>query len=136
MDVCCGLPMVARLQSVYSEENAVLIHDVPLLVCPTCQSSTIAPCFELDYQMYAYNCGTDRLRTASLADAVGEERILAFLEKYPEDIRCHMGVRVIPEQIDILLDLLNLAIRSNDVLWQTELKKKLLFLQTQMLKQL
>jgi hypothetical protein len=130
MDICCGLTMVARLRSVYSEEEAVWIHDVPWLICPTCHSSLIAPDIELDYQMFAHHCATDGVKEASLADAIGEEKILAILERYPEDQRCLQGVRVIPEQIDFLLDLFNLAIRTNDKVWQAELKEKLQLLQS------
>jgi YgiT-type zinc finger domain-containing protein len=125
MDICCGLTMVARLQSVYAEEDAVLIHDVPLLVCPTCHSSFIAPEIELDYLMFAHYCATDGVKAASLSHAIGEEKIFSILERYPEDLRCRKGVRVVSEQIDILLDLLNLAIQTKDAVWQEELKEKL-----------
>ncbi|MDB5083739.1 MAG: hypothetical protein JWN30_625 [Bacilli bacterium] len=120
MDICCGLTMVARLENVYSE-GGVLIQDVPLLVCPTCRRSQISPDILFDYQMYAYYCETDGARSGSLSKAIGEEKILHQLEKYPEDIRIQQKIRVIPEQIDNTLDLMNLADLIGDDRWHQEL---------------
>lgn len=124
MDNCCGLTMVARLQNVYTE-GSVLVQDVPLLFCPTCQYSLIAPDIELDYQLFAHNCETDGVRSGSLTDAAGEDKILAVLEKYPEDERIHTGQRVIREQFDITLDLLNFAQSMQDLEWSRELVERL-----------
>ncbi|GAX91435.1 hypothetical protein EFBL_3104 [Effusibacillus lacus] len=124
MDHCCGLTMVARLQDVYSE-NSVFIQDVPVLYCPTCQNSFIAPEIELDYHLFAHNCATDGLRSASLADAAGDDKILGILERYPEDIRIRTSQRVVQEQIDSTLDLLNVAKHMDDKVWQQELLERL-----------
>lgn len=125
MDYCCGLTMVGRLQNVYTE-GSVLIQDVPILFCPTCQHSVIAPDIELDYQMYVHHCETDGVRSGRLSDVVSDEKLLAVLEQYPEDERIRTGQRVIPEQIDTVLDLLNYAQSINDHEWGNELRNRLL----------
>lgn len=124
MDHCCGLTMVARLQNVFTE-GSVLMQDVPILFCPTCHHSLIAPEIEVDYQMFVHNCATDRVRSASLADAIGDEKILKILDLYPEDIRVKTGQRVVQEQIDSTLDLLNFAKQSGDDDWHRDLLERL-----------
>ncbi|WP_018132579.1 hypothetical protein [Effusibacillus pohliae] len=124
MDHCCGLTMVARLQNVFTE-GSVLMQDVPILFCPTCHHSVIAPEIELDYQIYAHHCATDGIRSASLPDAIGDERILQILDKYPEDIRVATGQRVVQEQIDMTLDLMNFAKQIDDQDWYQELVERL-----------
>jgi hypothetical protein len=124
MDHCCGLTMVARLQNVFTEES-VLVQDVPILFCPTCHHSLIAPDIELDYQLFVHNCTTDGVRSGSLPDAAGDEKILRILDRYPDDMRVKTGQRVLPEQIDSTLDLLNLAKQTNDVEWYRELMERL-----------
>ncbi|MFC4768767.1 hypothetical protein [Effusibacillus consociatus] len=124
MDHCCGLTMVARLQNVFTE-GSVLMQDVPILFCPTCHNSLIAPEIEMDYQLYAHNCAADGVRSASLPDAIGEEKILDILDRYPEDIRVKTGQRVIREQIDSTLDLLNFAKQLGEHEWCQELLERL-----------
>lgn len=124
MDYCCGLTMVARLQNVYTE-GSVLVQDVPMLFCPTCQHSIIAPDIELDYQMYVHNCETDGLRSGNLANVVSEEKILGILDKYPDDERVRTGQRVTQEQIDAALDLLHYAQQLQDNEWAYELLERL-----------
>lgn len=124
MDICCGLTMVARIENVYSE-GGVLIRDVPLLVCPTCHQSQICPDVLFDYQMYSHYCETDGLRSTSLIDAIGEDRILQQLEKYPEDARIQTHKRVLPEQMDQTLDLINLSNLIGDTLWHEELLERM-----------
>ncbi|BCJ85244.1 hypothetical protein skT53_02290 [Effusibacillus dendaii] len=116
--------MVARLQHIYTE-GGVLIQDVPVLFCPTCLHTEIAPDIEMDFHLFAHNCETDRVRSASLSDAVGDEKILQILEKYPEDERIRSNQRVLPEQIDATLDLMITAKQQNDQAWYNELVERL-----------
>lgn len=119
-DFCCGLTMVGVMNSMYSE-GGVLIHDVPMLVCPTCHNSHIAPDCELDFIMLSHNCETDRVKVSSLQEAVGEEKVNRVLGQYPEDERIRTGARVLPEQIDSTLDMINIAKLTGDEAWHEEL---------------
>jgi hypothetical protein len=123
-DFCCGLTMVGMMRSIYSE-GGVLIHDVPMLVCPTCHKSHVAPDIEFDYIMLAHYCETDRVRVTSLKEAVGPDKIRDVLKKYPEDDRVRTGRRVLPEQIDSLLDMINVAKTLEDQSWHQELLNQL-----------
>lgn len=123
MDLCCGMTMVSKLQSVYTEDG-VLIHDVAILYCPTCQSSHIVPEIEMDYTLFAHNCETDGIKSASLSDVLGEEKLMAVLERYPEDERVS-GIRVTKDQIDGYLDLLILARSIEDSQWCAEINEQL-----------
>jgi hypothetical protein len=119
-DFCCGLTMVVMMRSIYSE-GGVLVHDVPMLVCPTCHKSHIAPDIEFDYIMHTHNCETDRVKVTSLKEVVGTHKITAVQKKYPEDERTKTGRRVLPEQIDSILDLINVAKSMGDEEWHEEL---------------
>lgn len=123
-DFCCGLTMVGMMRSMYSE-GGVLIHDVPMLVCPTCHKSHVAPDIEFDYIMLAHYCETDRVRVTSMKEAVGPDKIRDVLKKYPEDDRVRTGRRVLPEQIDSLLDMINVAKTLEDQSWHQELLDQL-----------
>lgn len=122
--LCCGLSMIAIMRSVYSD-GGVLIHDVPLLCCPTCHRSHLAPELELDFIMLAHHAETDGVKVASLQEAIGSEKIEQVLRTYPEDERHRSGRRVLPEQIDSLLDMINLAKSLDDQKWQSELVEQL-----------
>ncbi|MFD2171381.1 hypothetical protein [Tumebacillus lipolyticus] len=122
--LCCGLSMIAIMRSVYSD-GGVLIHDVPLLCCPTCHRSHLAPELELDFIMLAHHAETDGVKVASLQEAIGSEKIEQVLHTYPEDERHRSGRRVLPEQIDSLLDMINLAKSLDDQKWQAELVEQL-----------
>ncbi len=122
--LCCGLSMIAIMRSVYSD-GGVLIHDVPLLCCPTCHRSHLAPELELDFIMLAHHAETDGVKIASLQEAIGSEKIEQVLRTYPEDERHRSGRRVLPEQIDSLLDMINLAKSLDDQKWQSELVEQL-----------
>ncbi|MDI3257821.1 MAG: hypothetical protein QJR01_08895 [Kyrpidia sp.] len=124
MDFCCGMTMVASLQNVYAE-GPVFIHDVPVLVCPTCNRWHIAPAVSSDFTMIAHNCATDGLREANFRELVGEDRVKEILEAYPPDERVLLDRRYIPDQVDALLDLINLARSTGDVEWEAELKDRL-----------
>jgi len=123
-DFCCGLTMVGVMSSMYSE-GGVLIHDVPMLVCPTCHQSHIAPDVELDYIMLSHNCETDRVKVSSLQEAIGSDKVHRVLKKYPEDERLRTGRRVLPEQIDSTLDMINIAKMTGDEAWHQELLNQL-----------
>ncbi|KEO82911.1 hypothetical protein [Tumebacillus flagellatus] len=123
-DFCCGMTMVALLRSIYSE-GGVLVHDVPMLVCPTCHKSHIVPDLEFDYIMLTHYCETDRVKVTSLRDAVGESKVADALSKYPEDERIRTGRRVVPQQIDSVLDLINVAKGMGDQTWHDELMEQL-----------
>ena len=123
-DFCCGLTMVAMLRSIYSE-GGVLIHDVPMLVCPTCHNSHVAPDVEFDFIMHAHNCETDRVKVTSLRDAVEISKLEEVQKKYPDDERMRTGRRVLPQQVDWLLDLINVAKKLGDDEWHDELMKQL-----------
>jgi hypothetical protein len=116
--------MVGMMRSMYSE-GGVLIHDVPMLVCPTCHKSHVAPDIEFDYIMLAHYCETDRVRVTSMKEAVGPDKIRDVLKKYPEDDRVRTGRRVLPEQIDSLLDMINVAKTLEDQSWHQELLDQL-----------
>jgi hypothetical protein len=118
--LCCGLTMVAIMRSVYSE-GGVLIHDVPMLVCPTCHKSHLAPELELDFVMLSHHAETDGVQIVSLQEAVGAAKVERVLKTYPEDERYRTGRRVLPEQIDSLLDLINMAKALGDQVWHEEL---------------
>ncbi|WP_232463349.1 hypothetical protein [Tumebacillus avium] len=122
--LCCGLTMNAIMRSVYSE-GGVLIHDVPMLVCPTCHKSHLAPELELDFIMLAHHAETDGVKIASLQEAIGSDKIDRVLSAYPEDERHRTGRRVLPEQIDSLLDMINMAKSLGDETWHTELLAQL-----------
>lgn len=123
-DFCCGLTMIGLLRSIYSE-GGVLVHDVPMLVCPTCHKSHIIPDLEFDYIMLTHYCETDRVKVTSLRDAIGETKITDALAKYPEDERIRTGRRVVPQQIDSVLDLINVAKGMGDEAWHAELLDQL-----------
>ncbi|ASS75669.1 hypothetical protein CIG75_12160 [Tumebacillus algifaecis] len=118
--LCCGLTMVAVMRSVYSE-GGVLIHDVPMLVCPTCHHHHLAPELELDFIMLAHHAETDGVKIASLLEAIGDEKVTRVLNAYPEDERYRTGRRVLPEQVDSLLDMINMAKSLGDDAWYREL---------------
>ncbi|MDI3327159.1 MAG: hypothetical protein QJR06_01270 [Alicyclobacillaceae bacterium] len=124
MDFCCGMTMVASLQNVYAE-GPVFIHDVPVLVCPTCNRWHVAPAVTLDFTMIAHNCAADGVREANFREFVGEDRVREILEAYPPDERVLLEKRYIPDQIDALLDLINLARAVGDSDWEEELKVRL-----------
>ncbi|MBX6396518.1 MAG: hypothetical protein IRY98_12625 [Alicyclobacillaceae bacterium] len=124
MDFCCGMTMVASLQNVYAE-GSVIVHDVPVLVCPTCNKWHIAPAVSLDFTMIVHNCATDGVREANFRELVGEERIQEVLNAYPPDERVLFDQRYIPDQVDALLDLINLARACGDADWENELKARL-----------
>lgn len=123
-DFCCGLTMVAMMRSIYSE-GGVLVHDVPMLVCPTCHKSSIAPDVEFDYIMHSHNCESDRVKVTSLKDVVGYGKIDTVLKRYPDDERIRSGRRVLPEQVDTLLDMINVAKSLEDEAWHQELLDQL-----------
>jgi len=123
-DFCCGLTMVAMMRSIYSE-GGVLVHDVPMLVCPTCHKSHIAPDVEFDYIMHSHNCESDRVKVTSLKDVVGTGKIDTVLKRYPDDERIRSGRRVLPEQVDTLLDMINVAKSLEDEAWHQELLDQL-----------
>lgn len=123
-DFCCGLTMVAMIRSIYSE-GGVMIHDVPMLVCPTCHKSHVAPDIEFDFIMHAHYCETDRVKVASLRDAIGDNKLQAVQKKYPDDERVRTGRRVLPQQVDSLLDLINVAKKLGDEEWHDELLTQL-----------
>ncbi|HEU4962389.1 MAG TPA: hypothetical protein VFV52_00805 [Bacilli bacterium] len=123
-DFCCGLTMVCVMRSIYSE-GGVLVHDVPMLVCPTCHKSHIAPDIEFDYIMLSHYCETDRVKVTSLKDAIGEPKLRDVQKKYPEDERIRSGRRVLPTQIDSLLDMINVAKNLGDEDWHEELLEQL-----------
>jgi len=123
-DFCCGLTMVALLRSIYSE-GGVLVHDVPMLCCPTCHKSHIAPDVEFDFIMLAHYCETDRLKVTTLRDVIGPDRIEEVQRLYPEDERVLTGRRVLPKQVDAVLDLLNVAKKVGDLEWEQELLDQL-----------
>ncbi|MGZ4106604.1 MAG: hypothetical protein ACXVOI_08465 [Tumebacillaceae bacterium] len=123
-DFCCGLTMVVMMRSIYSE-GGVLVHDVPMLVCPTCHKSHIAPDVEFDYIMHTHNCETDRVKVTSLKEVIGPHKISEVQKKYPEDERTKTGRRVLPEQIDSILDLINVAKSIGDEEWHQELLTQL-----------
>ncbi|MBL0388888.1 hypothetical protein JJB07_20030 [Tumebacillus sp. ITR2] len=123
-DFCCGLTMVALLRSIYSE-GGVLVHDVPMLVCPTCHKSHIVPDLEFDYIMLTHYCETDRVKATSLRETVGESKVVDALAKYPEDERIRTGRRVVPQQFDSVLDLINVAKSMGDTTWHNELMEQL-----------
>lgn len=123
-DFCCGLTMVVMMRSIYSE-GGVLVHDVPMLVCPTCHKSHVAPDIEFDYIMHTYNCETDRVKVTSLKEVIGAHKIADVQKKYPEDERIRSGRRVLPEQIDSILDLINVAKTMGDEAWHQELLDQL-----------
>ncbi|MCX7568494.1 hypothetical protein OS242_00750 [Tumebacillus sp. DT12] len=123
-DFCCGLTMVAMMRSIYSE-GGVLVHDVPMLVCPTCHKSHIAPDVEFDYIMHSHNCESDRVKVTSLKDVVGYGKIDTVLKRYPDDERIRSGRRVLPEQVDTLLDMINVAKSLEDEAWHQELLDQL-----------
>ncbi|ADG06192.1 hypothetical protein [Kyrpidia tusciae] len=124
MDFCCGMTMVASLQNVYAE-GPVFIHDVPVLTCPTCNRWHIAPAVSSDFAMIAHNCATDGLREANFRELVGEDRVKEVLDMYPPDERVLLDRRYIPDQVDALLDLINLARATGDNTWEEELKTRL-----------
>lgn len=123
-DFCCGLTMVAMMRSIYSE-GGVLVHDVPMLVCPTCHKSHIAPDVEFDYIMHSHNCESDRVKVTSLKDVVSAGQIDTVFKRYPDDERIRSGRRVLPEQVDILLDMINVAKSLEDEAWHQELLDQL-----------
>jgi len=133
VDYCCGLTMVAELRTVYTEGGSI-IHDVPFLFCPTCHRSIIAPDVDFDFTMYAHYCETDGLKVASLADVVVREKLLDILHVYAHDERVKNQKRVLPEQIDAVLDLLNVAKSLNDSEWHFELTNRLTALHAEMKK--
>lgn len=101
-----------------------------MLYCPTCQSSVLAPQIELDYELFAHNCSSDGVRSASLADAVGDDKILQIIETYPEDNRVSSNKRVLSEQIDAILDQLIVAKSIQDDTWYQELLEQLKLLRS------
>jgi hypothetical protein len=128
MDLCCGLTMVGILKSVFTD-GAVWMHDVPFLFCPTCETLKLAPAFELDYTLHVHHCETDGVKSANFGDAVGPERLLAFLEQYPEDSRITENVRVTQEQIDMALDMILLLRETGDREWLEEWINRLRYFQ-------
>jgi len=123
-DFCCGLTMVVLLRSIYSE-GGVLVHDVPMLVCPTCHKSHIVPDVEFDYVMLSYYCETDRVKVTSLRDVIGTQKVEQLCRQYPEDDRLRTGRRVLPQQVDAVLDMINVAKRLEDEEWHQELLDQL-----------
>jgi hypothetical protein len=123
-DFCCGLTMTVILRSIYSE-GGVLVHDVPMLVCPTCHKSHIAPEVQFDYIMLTHYCETDRVKVTSLKEAIGSKKIEELQERYPEDERIRTGRRVLPQQVDALLDLVNVAKGLGDEEWHQQLLDQL-----------
>lgn len=123
-DFCCGLTMVGLMRSIYSE-GGVLVHDVPMLVCPTCHKSHIAPDVEFDYIMLTHYCETDRVKVTSLKEAIGDPKIRDVMKKFPEDERVRTGRRVLPVQIDSVLDMINVAKNLGDEAWHDELMEQL-----------
>jgi hypothetical protein len=128
MDLCCGLTMVGILKSVFTD-GAVWIHDVPFLFCPTCEDLKLAPQFELDYVMHAHHCESDKVKSSNFADAVGPEKLLGFLDRYPEDVRMVENIRVTQEQIDMALDMILLLRDSENSEWLDEWRERLRFFQ-------
>lgn len=116
--------MVGLMRSIYSE-GGVLVHDVPMLVCPTCHKSHIAPDVEFDYIMLTHYCETDRVKVTSLKEAIGDPKIRDVMKKFPEDERVRTGRRVLPVQIDSVLDMINVAKNLGDEAWHDELMEQL-----------
>ncbi|MDQ0338247.1 peptide subunit release factor 1 (eRF1) [Caldalkalibacillus uzonensis] len=121
MSFCCGASMTGAIGTVKYKQT--LIHDVPIVYCPICQSFAVHEKIRDEYEILAEYAHADHAPEVYLSDYIDIEKIETLftdcidLAGTTED--------VLREQIDHALDLLSVAKRLNDQKWQEDLMYRL-----------
>jgi hypothetical protein len=122
MSFCCGASMIGSKGSI--RHLRTLIHHVPILFCPVCHRIEVHHLIENEYETLM------EYATADGADEVDFERFThvhsqAALYENCVNQEHEDAMGLITSQIDMALDLLQIAKAIHDVEWQQQLKNRL-----------
>lgn len=122
MGFCCGATMVGAVGTL--RQGSTIIHNVPLLFCPVCHRVEVHHAVEHEFQLLLEYARGDGVQEVNLKDNIEPEMIAewrecctSFQDGYPEV--------VLREQIDMALDLMNVAKEIGDDEWEKTLKFRL-----------
>jgi hypothetical protein len=122
MSFCCGASMIGTKGTLKHIETQ--IHNVPLLLCPVCHRIEVHYLVEDEYEILAEYAHGDGAIEVDFQDYID----LSDQEKMYENCVNHENedpLEIVRNQIDMGLDLLNVANRLRDEEWQRQLKKRL-----------
>lgn len=120
MIYCCGASMIGMIGTV--SHKTVKIYNVPVLICPVCQSLEIHPAVNEQFELVLEYALEDRVKETTLYEQIDPELIESWKE-YCFSFQTNDAESVIREQIDLALDLLRIC--KPDDSWAEELKRRL-----------
>lgn len=122
MSFCCGASMVGAIGTMRQGKTA--IHNLPMLFCPVCHQVEVHNAVTEEFDILMEYAEADAAREVDFAEYIDPSRLDEIFEN------CISRVSDDPQhifevQIDMALDLLNIAKQLQDAEWEWILKKRL-----------
>jgi len=122
MSFCCGASMIGTKGSI--RHLRTQIHNVPILFCPVCHRIEVHHLVEGEYEIlaeYAQGDGAEEVDFEDYSDIASKVALFDnCVNQDHED-----PLTLVSNQIDMALDLLQVAKALDDVEWQYQLKNRL-----------
>lgn len=119
---CCGASKIGSFATIKKKE--ILLHNVPILYCPVCQSIEPHPKIKDNLEFVTDIAKDDGLNELDIDYYLNLKEYGNLFENC-STVNNGNKYQVIQSQIDISLDLLTTAKGINDKDWQNTLKKRL-----------
>ncbi|EGL82688.1 hypothetical protein CathTA2_1774 [Caldalkalibacillus thermarum TA2.A1] len=121
MSFCCGASMTGAIGTV--KYKRTLIHNVPILYCPICQSFEVHEKVRDEYEILAEYAHADHAPEVYFTDYVDVDNLESLFDQCVEINGS--TEEVLRAQIDHALDLLAVAKKLRDQKWQEDLLYRL-----------
>lgn len=122
MSFCCGASMIGTKGSI--RHLHTLIHNVPILFCPVCHRIEVHHLVEDEYEIlaeYAQGDGASEVDFEEYSDTAMQDALFEnCVNREHED-----PLSLVTNQIDMALDLLQIAKAMDDAEWEFQLKNRL-----------
>jgi hypothetical protein len=122
MSFCCGASMIGTTGSI--RQHRTMIHRVPILFCPICHRVEVHYLAEHDYELVAQYAKEDQVAEVDFADYMKVSSHATLFENCVH-IQSDDPIDLMSNQIDMALDLLQVAKALDDVEWEHQLINRL-----------
>jgi hypothetical protein len=122
MSFCCGASMIGTKGSL--RHLRALIHNVPILFCPVCHRIEVHYLVEDEFEIlaeYAQGDGAVEVDFADYSDLSSKEHLFENCVNHEHED----PMALVTNQIDMALDLLQIAKALDDAEWEYQLKNRL-----------
>ena len=127
MSFCCGASMIGTTGSI--RQHRTMIHRVPILFCPICHRVEVHYLVEHEFELVAQYAKEDQVAEVDFSE-YADAPSRAILFENCVHIESDDPMDLMMNQIDMALDLLQIAKALDDIEWEHQLKNRLKVIST------